>query len=228
VQHGWGRGSLNFPSYIRKLNVINQQSDGPSSEPSTSTAATSGFVTHDQTTNAMDHPWQDQFDFAAPDQETPDIFDNRMQLSIGPERLDITAFDIQPFIDMDSLPRPAHLFGIDRSPFDNTDPFAVAMDRESFDRILSSFFEYVYPICPVPNKESLLADLARKRELLPHQDEWRNMVLGLVAFTVIQVPSTLLLLSRDQARNIVHACSEHVREYLSREYEEITIDRRKQ
>jgi hypothetical protein len=153
--------------------------------------------------------------------------DFQMEAVVGSDYLDSSGLGVESFIDLDSVPRPAPLFEFGLSPFHQGDPFAVAMDRQSFDRILGSFYEYIYPICPVPDRETLVTDLFRKRELLPEQDEWRNMVLGLVAFTVVQVPRTILMLTREEAKHIVKACCERVREYLSREYDDISANRRK-
>nr|XP_019042740.1 hypothetical protein I302_08447 [Kwoniella bestiolae CBS 10118]OCF21670.1 hypothetical protein I302_08447 [Kwoniella bestiolae CBS 10118] len=111
-------------------------------------------------------------------------------------------------------------------PTHSSNPLDKIMNRDLLNNILDSFFDFVYPIFPLPHRPTFRHDLANKREEQTDQHEWTAMVLGLVAFTLVQVPHDMLDLTKEQARCLVVRCGDACRLVLSREFDnEVSVER---
>jgi hypothetical protein len=87
------------------------------------------------------------------------------------------------------------------------------------------FFDSMHPLVPYPNEVTFQSDLARRRDLLPNQEEWKSMVVSLVGSTVAAIPNLIEGMSRTELRDLAHECSRYCRDYLAKPCTQATIDR---
>jgi hypothetical protein len=72
-----------------------------------------------------------------------------------------------------------------------------------------------------------MRDLHAKREERPGEEEWTAMVLSLVAATLVQLPRAFVPMPRSEVKALVQKCYRHVTMALLRDYQDVSIDRRK-
>jgi hypothetical protein len=121
-----------------------------------------------------------------------------------------------PFIDTSDL-----MLDVDDG-VETKNPLDRILSRHLLYRIIDVFLTYLYPLYPLPHRPTFLKDLIEQREERSGEEEWAIMVLGIVGYTVVQVPCQLMGMSKIEARDLVERCSQTVGGYLHLEYEDIS------
>jgi hypothetical protein len=93
-------------------------------------------------------------------------------------------------------------------------------------RAIDVFLTYLYPLYPLPHWPTLVNDILGRREEKAGEEEWTTMVLGIVGYTVAQVPCQIVRLSKTDARDLVERCTKRVSDYLAVDYTTISWERR--
>jgi hypothetical protein len=106
------------------------------------------------------------------------------------------------------------------NPLDNVLP------RLLLYRAIDVFLTYLYPLYPLPHWPTLVNDILGRREEKAGEEEWTTMVLGIVGYTVAQVPCQIVRLSKTDARDLVERCTKRVSDYLAKDYTTISWERR--
>jgi hypothetical protein len=109
-----------------------------------------------------------------------------------------------------------------------TNPIEAMLPRHLFCRIFDVFFTYLYPLTPLPCRPAFMQDVASRREERAGEEEWTAMVLGVIAFTVVQVPCDKMGLDKAYARDLVERCTSAVGHFLAQDYgdDRATCERR--
>ncbi|WVQ97169.1 hypothetical protein IAU59_004279 [Kwoniella sp. CBS 9459] len=122
-----------------------------------------------------------------------------------------------------SVPRPIYTY-VDH-PFNPANPLDAVLPRSTLHQILDLFFDYIYCLIPCVHRPSFTHDVNTKREERVGQEEWTALVLIIVASTLVQLPRSFISMSRKEVRELVIACYDKVKDYLIKDYEQITVTR---
>ena len=71
-----------------------------------------------------------------------------------------------------------------------------------------------------------MRDLDRKREEQPGEEEWTMLVLSVIASTLVQLPRAFVAMPRRQVKTLVHKCYYVIRQYLVKDFEVCSVNRR--
>jgi hypothetical protein len=105
-------------------------------------------------------------------------------------------------------------------------PLDAALPRELLYRTIDVFLTYLYPLYPLPHWPTLVNDISGRREERSGEEEWTTMVLGIVGYTIAQVPCQIVRLSKTDARDLVERCTKRVSDYLAVDYTRVSWERR--
>ena len=106
-------------------------------------------------------------------------------------------------------------------------PLDAVLPRQLLYRIIDVFLTYLYPLYPLPHWPTLVNDILGRREERSGEVQWTTMVLGIIAYTVAQVPCQIVQLSKTDARELVERCTSRVANYLSQDFTTVSWERRK-
>lgn len=112
-------------------------------------------------------------------------------------------------------------------PHNPSNPLEAILPRGFLYHIVDLFFDYIYCLTPCLHRPSFMRDLHAKREERPGEEEWTAMVLSLVAATLVQLPRAFVPMPRSEVKALVQKCYRHVTMALLRDYQDVSIDRRK-
>ena len=70
-----------------------------------------------------------------------------------------------------------------------------------------------------------MQDLHSHREEDDNQEEWTALVFSVVAATLVQLPRAFVSMPRKKVKALVDRCYGLGREYLNRDFEEVTVTR---
>jgi hypothetical protein len=107
-----------------------------------------------------------------------------------------------------------------------TNPLDLLVSRQMLYRVIDVFLTYLYPLYPLPHWPSLIRDLNIGRETQEGELEWTTMVIGLIGYTVAQVPCQVTGMSKADARDLVRNCTGAISGYLSEDYSDVSWMRR--
>jgi hypothetical protein len=132
-----------------------------------------------------------------------------------------------PVLSSPQLIAPAMASGLSEV---RQDPFALITHREDrtvFDRIIDLFFQWLYPIFPLPHRPSTEHDLRSRRELRHQEHEWTTMIIGILGFATAHLSHTMMGITMAERRSIFHSCLCHVRSHvLGVNYTKPSLNRR--
>ena len=120
--------------------------------------------------------------------------------------------------------RPSH-FRNHSSPPDKTNPFDAVLARHLLLHIIDLYFDYIYCLIPCLHRPTFMQDLHSHREEDDNQEEWTALVFSVVAATLVQLPRAFVSMPRKKVKALVDRCYGLGREYLNRDFEEVTVTR---
>lgn len=110
-------------------------------------------------------------------------------------------------------------------PHNPNNPFDVVLPRGLLHRIIDLYFDYVYCLIPCLHRPTFLHDLHAHREEQPDEEEWTVMVFCVVVATLVQLPRAFVPMPRKDVKDLVERCYALGREYLNRDYKEVSVTR---
>ncbi|KAK8865773.1 hypothetical protein IAR55_000920 [Kwoniella newhampshirensis] len=104
-------------------------------------------------------------------------------------------------------------------------PLDAMMPRMVLYQVVDLYFDYVYALIPSLHRPSFIRDLNARREEKPGQEEWISLVLVIVASTLVQLPRSLIAMTRTETRDLILRCHAVVKDYLAKDFELLTTTR---
>lgn len=110
-------------------------------------------------------------------------------------------------------------------PINPSNPFDAILPRGLLYHLIDLYFDYIYCLVPCLHRPSFTADLHRRREDRPGEEEWTAMVYMIVASTLIQLPRAFIPMPRRDVKMLAERLYGLGREYLARDFKEYTVSR---
>ncbi|WVR05805.1 hypothetical protein IAU60_002830 [Kwoniella sp. DSM 27419] len=132
---------------------------------------------------------------------------------------------VQSSASHDHRPSTKPIYTYVHHPFNPSNPFDMVLSRKTLYQVLDLFFDYIYCLIPCLHRPTFTHDINTKREERPDQEEWTALVFAIVGSTLVQLPRNFVSMTRKEVRELVLACHGKVRDYLSKDFHEISITR---
>jgi hypothetical protein len=107
-------------------------------------------------------------------------------------------------------------------------PFDEVLPRQLLHLIIDLYFDYVYGLVPIIHRPTFMRDLHDYKEEQTGEatvDEWKALVMGLVAFTLVQIPRSFVPIKRKEVKGLIEATFAISREWLDRPPAALTVNR---
>jgi len=113
-----------------------------------------------------------------------------------------------------------------QSPLRKSDhPFDAVLARHLLHHIIDLYFDNIYCLIPCLHRPTFIHDLHSSREEHAGDHEWTALVFSVVAVTLVQLPRAFVAMPRKEVKALVLRCYGLAREYLNRDFKEVTVTR---